>query len=589
MSYRISEAGIEFIKRQEGFRSKAYWDVKQWSVGYGTGGPGIGKNTVVTKAQADALLRQRVRLDEKAVNASVRRPMTQGQFDSMVSMSYNIGYNRIGKTQTVRHFNAGNIEKAANSFYGWTNAGGKRNAGLVKRRGQERSMFLTGSVGAGVGAGANSDRPGQGRVSPDNILKTPNTIDLRNNVNRMRRRQMNPYGDIPHDAPLRMQPFDYSTVQAPPSDDFELHVPSDAGSQFSAGYKKGFYQRTAFGRFMNQMEVLADNHKKLTQAGIYSFNPDDIPHKRPPLTIDDYMTVLRDNHDKILEWNASNPESKIASYEDIDDKIKYEQAKILGDYKSAQQDESFLGKASLMAGEVVGYLTDPINTTSVGIPFGAGVGSIGKSTSKVANALKVALAEGSINAGLEAIHTPGQLELEKSLGEQIGEGDAGKQIAIGAGIGFAAGLAIPGGAALYQSAKGVFKKAGIESAEHLDDTIKTAAEVEQIKAQAPEGTDPDKFVQDVGKEYKKALTEETPEIHSETLSKETLDEPIEEAPEAVISRLRGSEELKKGTVELIDEDGNVLRTMSIGEELQTIDASKSTTDLIQKCLLGGGE
>ena len=61
----------------------------------------------------------------------------------MVSLCYNIGPAAFAKSSIVRHFNAGNVDAAANSFLLWKKAGGKVVQGLVNRRTAERDLFLS--------------------------------------------------------------------------------------------------------------------------------------------------------------------------------------------------------------------------------------------------------------------------------------------------------------------------------------------------------------------------------------------------------------------------------------------------------------
>ena len=80
---------------------------------------------------------------EARVNKSILLPMTQNQFDAMVLLCYNIGESSFARSSVVRNFNAGNLQKAADSFLLWNKAGGKVSKGLTNRRQKERNLFLT--------------------------------------------------------------------------------------------------------------------------------------------------------------------------------------------------------------------------------------------------------------------------------------------------------------------------------------------------------------------------------------------------------------------------------------------------------------
>ena len=61
----------------------------------------------------------------------------------MVLLCYNLGKSGFAGSSVVRHFNLGNIQRAADSFLLWNKAGGKVVQGLVNRRNKERSLFLS--------------------------------------------------------------------------------------------------------------------------------------------------------------------------------------------------------------------------------------------------------------------------------------------------------------------------------------------------------------------------------------------------------------------------------------------------------------
>ena len=97
----------------------------------------------ITKERAIQLAKNVVKSFEARVNKSILLPMTQNQFDAMVLLCYNIGKSSFARSSVVRHFNLGNIQKAADSFLLWNKAGGKVVQGLVNRRKIERELFLT--------------------------------------------------------------------------------------------------------------------------------------------------------------------------------------------------------------------------------------------------------------------------------------------------------------------------------------------------------------------------------------------------------------------------------------------------------------
>jgi lysozyme len=144
---RTSENGIEFIKDKEGFSSTTYRDsVNVLTLGYGFT-DGVQEGQTISEDDADVKLRALLIHYENAVEHYITQPMTQNEFDAMVSLCYNIGVENFGKSSVVRFFNAGAKRKAADAFLLWCK--GKIRGelvvlpGLKNRRVYEREIFLS--------------------------------------------------------------------------------------------------------------------------------------------------------------------------------------------------------------------------------------------------------------------------------------------------------------------------------------------------------------------------------------------------------------------------------------------------------------
>lgn len=146
----ISERGLRLIATFEGFSAKPYLDaVKIPTIGYGaTYYPGGKKVTMsdppITKERGMALLGEMVKDFEDAVNKAVTVPLTQTQFDALVSFAYNVGIKAFMGSTLLKLLNQGKYHAAAQEFGKWTKAGGKELAGLVARRRKEKELFLKG-------------------------------------------------------------------------------------------------------------------------------------------------------------------------------------------------------------------------------------------------------------------------------------------------------------------------------------------------------------------------------------------------------------------------------------------------------------
>lgn len=78
---------------------------------------------------------------EKTVAASLRVPVTQAQFDALVSLAYNIGETRFLASSVLRLLNSGDYTRAQAGFAAWNKSGGRVVPGLDKRRAMEMAMF----------------------------------------------------------------------------------------------------------------------------------------------------------------------------------------------------------------------------------------------------------------------------------------------------------------------------------------------------------------------------------------------------------------------------------------------------------------
>lgn len=142
MVYAISKPGIELIKHYEGLRLEAYCcPAGVLTIGYGHTGADVAKGKTITLDEAEALLRADLLEFERRVQQIVTAPLTQGQFDALVSFAYNVGIGALQRSTLLRKLNAEDYAGASAEFMRWTKAGAVELPGLVKRRTAEREMF----------------------------------------------------------------------------------------------------------------------------------------------------------------------------------------------------------------------------------------------------------------------------------------------------------------------------------------------------------------------------------------------------------------------------------------------------------------
>jgi lysozyme len=145
--HRVSRAAIELIKRFEGYRAKAaQLPDGRWTIGYGhtlTAREGA----EVSESDAEALLIYDLIPVTHLINENVFTPITQNQFDALVSFAFNVGADSFRGSQVLKRLNSGDTVQAACSMELWRKAQFEGGAividALVRRRASEKTLFLT--------------------------------------------------------------------------------------------------------------------------------------------------------------------------------------------------------------------------------------------------------------------------------------------------------------------------------------------------------------------------------------------------------------------------------------------------------------
>jgi lysozyme len=145
----ISDKLFNLIAKFEGYVSVPVWDYLQYSVGYGSGynwdakRPVI-KTDIIDKATARRWLLEEAKKKYDFVMSKVKVPVTENQILAMASFTYNVGDGAFASSNLLKLLNSGADKKiVANEFDKWRIAGGKVNPGLVNRRKQEKTIFLS--------------------------------------------------------------------------------------------------------------------------------------------------------------------------------------------------------------------------------------------------------------------------------------------------------------------------------------------------------------------------------------------------------------------------------------------------------------
>ena len=138
---KTSQKGIDLIKKYEGCRLTAYKCPSGiWTIGYGHTS-GVKKGQRITQRQAESYLREDVKKFENGVNKAVFVPLTQNQFDALVSFTYNCGLGAFKNSTLRKKLNAKDYTGAAKEFLRWNKSNGRVLYGLKRRRNAEKALF----------------------------------------------------------------------------------------------------------------------------------------------------------------------------------------------------------------------------------------------------------------------------------------------------------------------------------------------------------------------------------------------------------------------------------------------------------------
>lgn len=143
----VTEAGLNLIKRFEGFSPTIYICPSGYpTIGYGhvvLAHEQVQFAAGITQAEATELLRKDVRIAERAVLRLISVPLTDGQFDALVSFTFNLGAGALQRSTLRWKVSRGEHEGVPSELMKWVWAAGKRLPGLVCRRMAESSAYAS--------------------------------------------------------------------------------------------------------------------------------------------------------------------------------------------------------------------------------------------------------------------------------------------------------------------------------------------------------------------------------------------------------------------------------------------------------------
>ncbi len=142
----ITRDGLNLIKQFEGFEPEIYLDAAGLpTIGYGhlirKGEHKMFENGISESAAA-ALLAKDVWAAESGVLRLISVPLTDGQFDALVSFTFNLGSGALQRSTLRRKVNREEHHEVPEQLMRWVWAGGRKLKGLVRRRAAEADLYM---------------------------------------------------------------------------------------------------------------------------------------------------------------------------------------------------------------------------------------------------------------------------------------------------------------------------------------------------------------------------------------------------------------------------------------------------------------
>lgn len=140
----VNDDGIALIKEFEGLHLTPYLcPGKVWTIGYGHTRT-VRQGMRITKEQAEALLREDLRLFERGVTRLVTVKLNDNQFSALVCFAFNIGLGNFEFSTLLKLLNRGWYDQVPVQLLRWDHANGETLGGLRRRRLAEGQLWKRG-------------------------------------------------------------------------------------------------------------------------------------------------------------------------------------------------------------------------------------------------------------------------------------------------------------------------------------------------------------------------------------------------------------------------------------------------------------
>ncbi len=144
MVRNINNKGLDLIKSYEKCRLKAFKPIPTdpWTIGWGDT-ENVHEGLEITQEEADWRLKERIYRFCCDVDPLIIAPLTDNQFSAIISLVYNIGIEAFKNSTLLKKLNEFNFSGASDQFLVWNKSAGVVLNGLIRRRKEERRLFLT--------------------------------------------------------------------------------------------------------------------------------------------------------------------------------------------------------------------------------------------------------------------------------------------------------------------------------------------------------------------------------------------------------------------------------------------------------------
>lgn len=117
---QVDDRFFEFIKEEEGLVLTSYQDTGGvWTIGYGHTGADAYPGRVITEQEAKDILVKDVSWAAADINRLVKVPLTQNQYNALVSFDFNIGTGQFTTSTLLRRLNLGKYEDVPAQLMRW--------------------------------------------------------------------------------------------------------------------------------------------------------------------------------------------------------------------------------------------------------------------------------------------------------------------------------------------------------------------------------------------------------------------------------------------------------------------------------------